>query len=117
MNNVIAGNNNLPTSDLYPEQNLTTQSLAPHYPFTACDACNLIPMPDWAYGSCQICEHQSAPHRYFNGRTIGQIRMTQDTEFVPRSFQPPPPPKAWCDLQKQPGQRGNSWQFYTTGCK
>lgn len=115
MNNVIAGRDNLPASDMYPTQNLTMQSLAPYYPFTACDACNLIPTPDWAYGSCAKCERDSVAHRYFDGRALGQIRMTEATELVPRP-QPPAPSSQWCALQKVAGQRGDSWQFYGTGC-
>lgn len=119
MNNVIAGTPQYPgsSSDLYPEQTLTTTPLHYPYPFTACQACNMIPLPEWAYGSCQQCERETVPQRYYAGaRTLGEYPFVATNEIVaiPGHYKTPAQmfDVKQCDMRLLPQERGNSWQHY-----
>jgi hypothetical protein len=116
MNNVLAGTSNVPANDLYPDQNLTTQSLHADYGYTSCDACNLIPQPVWTYGACASCEELHAPRHYYAGADVGDARMTGTQGYVPIPGQYVPAPLlravATCDLRTIAQKRGVSWQNY-----
>lgn len=116
MNNTLAGTPSELASDLYPDQNLTTQSLHADYGYTSCDACNLIPQPAWTYGSCSSCEMLHAPRHYYPGADVGDARMTGTQAYVPIAGQFVTPPVlravAACDLRTVAAQRGMSWQNY-----
>lgn len=114
MNNLFAGTANIPASSLYPEQNLTTQSLHEDYGYTACDACNMVPQQAWSTGSCNACV--DAPHKYYPGTDVGEPRMTGTQEYVPIPGHYVPQPVlqkvAACDLTQTARNRGISWQSY-----
>jgi hypothetical protein len=116
MNNLLAGTPSGETSDLYPDQRLTTQALHADYGYTSCDVCNLIPQPTWAYGSCQACERYQAPVHYYPGADVGDPRMTGTQGFVPlpNQYAPPAVLRAVqsCDIRTVAADRGASWQNY-----
>ena len=116
MNNLLAGTPSLQATDLYPDQALTTQSLHNRAGYTSCDACNLIPTPDWAYGSCTACEVTHAPQHYYLGADVGDPRMTGTQGYIPIPgefvTQPVLQQVAACDLTQVAAQRGRSWQNY-----
>lgn len=114
MNNLLAGTSNCSASSLYPEQNLTTQSLHTDYGYNACDACNLVPPQPWSTGACNACV--DAPYKYYHGTDVGDPHMTGTQEFVPTPGQYVPQPVlqkvAACDLTQTARNRGISWQSY-----
>ncbi len=120
MDNVLAGTPQYPASatDLYPEQTLTTTHLYPGYRTNAaCDACNLIPTPAWAYGACDACTRSTAaPRKYYRGRDVGDFRMTESSELVPLPghyiTQKEQARVQACSIKLRANERGNSWQSY-----
>lgn len=127
MNNVLAGTPQYPGSstDLYPEQTLTTTPLHAGYRSNAaCDACNMVPTPLWAYGACDTCERTTAaPLKYYRGRDVGDIRMTESSELVPLPGHYITPGEQArvkaCSVRLRANERGNSWQSYniSSTCK
>ena len=129
MDNSIAGTPSSGSSELYPEQNLTTTRLdtntrelqdgapPPLYTMKTCSACSLIPTPHWAYGVCSRQQLRARPPlKSFTGRNVGDFRMTASSELVNITghFIPEPllAPLNACDVRVTAAQRGNGWQSY-----
>jgi len=116
MNNTLAGTPDVPANDLYPDQGLTTQSLHADYGYTSCDACNLVPQPEWTYGSCAACEQLHAAHPHYAGADVGEPRATGTQGYVPLPGQYVSPAVlrmvSACDLRTPAQLRGVSWQNY-----
>lgn len=118
MENVVAISQTT-TSDLYPEQGLNTQPLhgANYNIYTQCSACNLIPTPHWAYGVCSTeTLRKPAKTNFFNGRSVGDFRMTGSDELVNMVGHYVPAAQlkrvTECDIRQPAAQRGTGWQNY-----
>ena len=114
-------------SDLYPTMGLNTQLLGvppPTHTTLACEACNLRPQPQWALGTCQLCDdnytiaRNNPSQKYFSGRRLGDIRQTSTLPKVLPDDYPAVRAAAspWCQ-QFAADVYGASWQFYSTYCE
>lgn len=119
MNNILAGTPQYPTSanQIYPDQLLTTQQLHYPYPVTSCNVCNMIPLPEWAYGSCQRCEAETVPQRYYaGGRAVGEYPFVNTNEIVAVPGHYVTNEQLYqvnqCDIRQLPSERGAAWQSY-----
>lgn len=148
MDNTIAGNPLYESSDIYPEQNLTMQFLRrdnndyansntqyeyadgdTQYEYANSDTqyeyqspCNYIPMPMWAYAACSSRTNaDSANNKFFNGRSVGDFRMTGSDELVniPGHYVPTPELQrvTQCDMRQTAQERGSAWQSYNISNK
>ena len=130
MDNTIAGNPLYESSDIYPEQNLTMQFLRRvdndyatsdnQYEYQS--PCNYIPMPMWAYAACSSRTNaDSANNKFFNGRSVGDFRMTGSDELVniPGHYVTTPELQrvTQCDMRQTAQERGSAWQSYNISNK
>jgi len=130
MDNTIAGNPLYESSDIYPDQNLTMQFLRRvdndyatsdnQYEYQS--PCNYIPMPMWAYAACSSRTNaDSANNKFFNGRSVGDFRMTGSDELVniPGHYVPTPELQrvTQCDMRQTAQERGSAWQSYNISNK
>ena len=124
MDNFIAGTPSSGATDIYAEQNLTTQRLDGRDAtgvLKTCSACNLIPTPHWAYGACSREQLQRRPpvtRKFFTGRAVGDFRMTESSElvnvaghFVPLAAQRA---ASTCEITRTAAERGVGWQSYNS---
>ena len=109
MNSLISQDRDSGYSDIYPEQNLNYTPLkTPQLSMTSCQVCNIMPEQDWTAGACAACENETIPTPFFSGRSVGDIRQTQDLPLL-----------CTVDLNFVPNRKilnapgGESWQFYT----